>query len=246
MLIPLDDKIWHRLYGPYGVQNVNETIMKLSEYWDAEIARDLFWERLHHQDDIYPVTYAALPWLWKIEVSNRSANLDTQIFFAHIIYCALASRDNQSQPSNSTPKYYGLSVHLEDHAHAWIHDDQRLRTSDISILKSLEIWFERNVSEIAKRCLDVIPDNDNYAAAALASGYLHCAGAQNAANLLSLWADEHDLEFIQEHVSLDDHDVVELEKVVEGVREKNQDLVTFVRVFKGADWPNPNQLTLEL
>lgn len=60
-LIPLDDPVWGVLYGPYGVEDVPGALRRLSEGWDTAVAEDLFWERLHHQETLYPVTYAALP-----------------------------------------------------------------------------------------------------------------------------------------------------------------------------------------
>ncbi|MEO9516423.1 MAG: hypothetical protein ABJH45_08940 [Paracoccaceae bacterium] len=64
--IPLTDPIWSRLYGPYGFMDVPSILKSLEKSWDKDLAEDLFWEALHHQDDLYPATYATLPWLMKL------------------------------------------------------------------------------------------------------------------------------------------------------------------------------------
>jgi hypothetical protein len=68
--IAFADNIWSRLYGPYGNRSVELQLRMLSEKWDNAVAKELFWEELHHQDDIYPATFAALPWLVALSPSK--------------------------------------------------------------------------------------------------------------------------------------------------------------------------------
>ena len=64
---------WGRLYGPYGNRPVNNQLRALSQNWDDAAAKHLFFEELHHQDDIYPATYASLPWLVELTPESEPA-----------------------------------------------------------------------------------------------------------------------------------------------------------------------------
>ena len=109
MKISLSAPIWSRLYGPYGVEDVAGGLRRLQTEWDEEVARDLYWEKLHHQETLYPVTYAALPWLWDMPSCPPSEQKNRLMFFSHVIDCALsAGRD----PSGL---YQGLGLRFEDH-----------------------------------------------------------------------------------------------------------------------------------
>ncbi|CUH78671.1 hypothetical protein [Tropicibacter naphthalenivorans] len=83
MKLPLDHPAWGALFGPYGVQDVPGVLRALSAEWHTDLARDLFWEKLHHQETLYPVTWAALPWL--LEMPARREVLE---FASWVLYCA--------------------------------------------------------------------------------------------------------------------------------------------------------------
>ena len=81
MKLALEDQIWKRLYGPYGNTSVNTLLAQLSDQWDTAIAEKLFGEGLHQQNDIYPATFAALPWLSHISPPEGEGFEGTQLFF---------------------------------------------------------------------------------------------------------------------------------------------------------------------
>lgn len=91
MKIPLNNPIWGRLYGPCGVQNVNKNLQKLHSASDHDVAEDLYWEKWHHQDDLYPVTCAALPWLWDMQPEDKDLNTSLLCFVSHAISCSIPS-----------------------------------------------------------------------------------------------------------------------------------------------------------
>lgn len=90
MKIALDDPVWNRLHSAYGVQDVAGPLRKLHDNWDSALANDLFWNKLHHQDTLYPATYAALPWLWPLVGKHAGARSALLGFFAHEIARTLA------------------------------------------------------------------------------------------------------------------------------------------------------------
>ncbi|MGR3342468.1 MAG: hypothetical protein ACU0DI_04455 [Paracoccaceae bacterium] len=156
MNIPLNDAIWSRLYGPYGLENVGEILAGLNEQWDAEVAKDLFWEKLHHQDDLFPVTNAALPWLFAIAQKEESASPDIAYFISHALRCAVEPREFWQFGSDCTDaKFNGLPVSVAANAFYWIGKDRRLGANDIPVLSDLESWFDRTKAELGRFCLSV-------------------------------------------------------------------------------------------
>ena len=85
MKIALEDPAWERLYGPYGVEPVPQILAQLLARWDDELANDLFWEKLYHQQSLYPVTYAALPWLRQIAEEQQTARVEAMVFLSAVI-----------------------------------------------------------------------------------------------------------------------------------------------------------------
>ncbi len=110
--LPLGHPIWARLYGPHGLQDVAGIMCALSEKWDDQQAQDLFWEELHHQEDLYPVTYATLPWLWNMAISEPAAREEAACFLSWVIRCALAHRASEQ---SENMRYRGLSLDAETH-----------------------------------------------------------------------------------------------------------------------------------
>ena len=144
MLLSLSEPIWKRLYGPYGVEDVAGVLRKLDELWDDDLASELFWEKLHHQDDLYPVTFAALPWLWQIHPKASKGTLDALLFFSHLLNCAIRPGGTGCDGKSPRGQYRGLSLVVTDHAHSWIDGSDRLRDADMEVLKSLDSWLSEN------------------------------------------------------------------------------------------------------
>ncbi len=138
MLISLDDFIWPRLYGPYGHEDVAGALSQLARVWDGDVAQDLFWEKLHHQDTLYPATYAALPWLWKFDQEQHTKGAETLEFLSHVLACAVA------QHGGVSATYNGLSLDFRDHHHDWIDDDKYLTPQDMEILGAACAMVHRN------------------------------------------------------------------------------------------------------
>ena len=182
MKIPLNDPIWSRVYGPYGVQNVNKDLANLMEKWDSKLADDLYFEKLHHQDDLYPVTYAALPWLWDMRNASGSYKIDLLCFISHAISCATMER----LPSVPDGKFWGLTPDRSTHS--------EFQTK----LLALENWFETNVQNMANTCVDAIPAADKGAAFYLCSGFLNIRQAENLSLALGLWHSEEKMSDILE------------------------------------------------
>ena len=51
--LALNDPICGGLYGPYGLEDVVRALARLQGGWDDAVARRLYYERLHNQEDLY-------------------------------------------------------------------------------------------------------------------------------------------------------------------------------------------------
>ncbi len=175
MLIPPDDPIWQRLYGPYGAKEVVTFLQQLDDVWDEALAHDLFWGLLHHQEDLYPVTYAALPWLWRMAERREDGRVETLQFLSWVIYCAM-------QPDGiiARGRYRGLSTDPAAHHHPWLTEAERLSPDDRPVLAALEQWFSDTAGSIAAASLAAVPKGDKFLAGYLTVGpaALRCVAAR--------------------------------------------------------------------
>ncbi|KPA20953.1 hypothetical protein shim_28690 [Shimia sp. SK013] len=135
MTIPLNHPIWPNLYGPYDREDISPILSQLSQAWDQDLADDLYWEKLHHQDTLYPVTFAALPILWRI-APRDFINLN---FFAHILRCTAHGIESAYEHG----RYYP-DPSLEDAAQQ-------------ALLTAQEQWWVGNQHAIAEACLNALP-----------------------------------------------------------------------------------------
>jgi hypothetical protein len=63
-MLPLDDPMWKKLKGGYGIlYDASSDLRRLEQ---GEDAWDRLWEELHHQGDIGEASYAAVPHLVRI------------------------------------------------------------------------------------------------------------------------------------------------------------------------------------
>lgn len=243
MLIPLSDPIWSRLYGPYGVQDVPAVLARLAQNWDTETAENLYWEMLFHQEDLYPVTYAALPWLWHMLGQRESTDLDALQFFSLVLLCA-----HRREVQHGTPhgKYLGLSRKVEDHAKSWLPSNIRLLPEDMKTLVLLEAWVSHNGDDITTACLEAVPRDDPTTAARLSIGFCGLRGGEGAAKLLEMWGDGYDWETMQEVVTLTAQDTTTLTSLWRRVNGKNPELATFIADYVGGLPPDSHQFNLKL
>jgi len=97
-LLEWTSDIWGKLMGPYGSgENVPTLLQQLSREYNQETADELFQEYLFHQNTIYTVTYATVPYLAQIARSTKDPEVQRNLF----ITCGIieASRDkNDSAP----------------------------------------------------------------------------------------------------------------------------------------------------
>jgi hypothetical protein len=72
-MLPLNDPLWKKLDDAHRDRDIPRLLFKLSEAWDDETAKSLFWDCLCHQGTCYGATYAATLTRGEIEyiVSNR-------------------------------------------------------------------------------------------------------------------------------------------------------------------------------
>lgn len=91
MKLDLADPIWAYLPGAYGVEEVAKPLARLVQNWDEDLCNDLLWNRLQHQDSLYPATWAALPWLWQIAGTHDEACGPILDFIAHLFTSARAT-----------------------------------------------------------------------------------------------------------------------------------------------------------
>lgn len=235
MLIPLSDPIWTRLYGPYGVEDVPHVLARLGQGWDDDVASNLFWEMLFHQESLYPVTYAALPWLWQMIGRREPVPQDALFFLSIVLICARRGTETEAGPKS---RYPSLSLKAGDHAHSWLPQDRRLRADYMPVLAQLEAWLVVHEQQIAETCLNAVPDDSDHLAAVFGAGYCSVCGSEAAGTLLQLWGDGQDLELMDEVVTLAAPDVAVLTLVMARVRLKNPRLAAFIESYAGIEPPH--------
>lgn len=229
--IPLDHPIWGRLYGPYGVQDVPAILLALSKDWQADLAKDLFWEKLHHQEDLYPVSYAALPWLWQI--TKGALDSETAFFISHMLRCAML-------PAGEGARFRGLSVKASDHAHGWVPEADHLQAADMAMLEALEGWFAGHALSLARACLAHLPALSGHEAQLLAIGFVAVKGGDGAAFHLDNWPED------TPDRGLDARDSAALVALAAEVTGQNAELDACLRDLLGDALPDPDQMHLPL
>ncbi|MGC1497187.1 MAG: hypothetical protein WA790_15360 [Sulfitobacter sp.] len=233
MKLALDDQIWERLYGPYGNRSVNTLLAQLSERWHTAIAEKLFWEELHHQDDIYPVTFAALPWLTDISPLDGEGFEETQLFLSHVIYCANLVYGTGSDGTGPRGKYRGLSTGISDHQHSWIPEGEWLREEDQPVLLGLESWFSMNCVLLAEKCLALVGSDLTVAAYAL-EGFATLKGSVRVSSSVQMLAQGEDMQFIYQelgHYDINDSQVVGL--LYPRIQQRSPLIASFVLDYPG-------------
>ncbi|PJI91412.1 hypothetical protein BC777_0240 [Yoonia maricola] len=236
MKLPLNVDVWTRLYGPYGNRSVNDLIAKLVTRWDPDVAAELFWEELHHQDDIYPSTFAALPWLLGAAPKSGESFEDAYLFFSHVIYCACAKFG-----ASPRGKYRGLSTNISDHHHAWLSEGERLREDDLPTLLKLEEWFSDNVAKMAVDCLNIVDEDLTKAAYAL-EGFAAFEGSVSVARAAQMFADGEEKKIIEQEMGFfGDTDVRVVTALQPHICHRNEEIMAFLNDFpRHSDTPrNP-------
>lgn len=210
MLIALDDPLWTRLYGPNGVQDVTGSLDALSRRWNEAEARELFRGRLYRQDNVYPVTFAALPWIWRIAPRPFEEPAETPLFLSHVLACAISSGGGGPRGQAPGPRghrsrigYRGLITHLGVHSWEWLPAEQRMRAEDLPVVKRLETWFTQTAPEIADTCVGLVSGSDPCRDANLLRGPAALAGRYFLPDALTMWGDEHDMQAILKEAPLE-------------------------------------------
>lgn len=168
MKIDLKDPLWTRLYGPYGVADVAGPLAALSCDWDADLARDLFWGKLHHQEDLFPVTYAAMPRLWDLADQPRARG-DVLSFLTWAIHCAHRP-EAMGGKREKGERFRGLSLDLGVHQLPHLPQGQRLTAEDMPVLAGLEAWFDTHALAMANKAARAIEGPDLWMAGTLLLG----------------------------------------------------------------------------
>jgi hypothetical protein len=104
-MLPLDHPFWQKLDDAHRDRDIPRSLFRLSEAWDDEIAKSLFWDCLCHQGTCYGATYAAIPHLLKIaqSESNRRQRLEIALFAGFVVQCALKSRVDDQDENQALP-----------------------------------------------------------------------------------------------------------------------------------------------
>ncbi|MTH98711.1 hypothetical protein [Roseibium sp. RKSG952] len=200
---------------------------KLDKSWDEDIAKDLFWEKLHHQEDLYPVTFAAFPWLWRFSGRESHKNTDILDFLSFTMKCARSSLEDDGA-TGTEGKFRGLSLSLSDHQKSWIPEHCHMTNEDMGTLAALEDWYSANCGDIANICVDAVDGNNDYLDAILSVGYASLHGGDAAAGLIIGWADKLEPEEILEYSPLQSWDVSALSALSKLLRSKNDRLAGFL------------------
>jgi len=119
-MLDLNDPLWKKLDAGSRHRDIAGSISQLSEAWDDELAKSIFWDCLCNQDTCYGTTYAAVPHLLKIARpdGNKHQRLEIALFLGYLPPNAFVHRSFKSQ----IPEHTALSG-LPETLDAW---DQKL------------------------------------------------------------------------------------------------------------------------
>ncbi|EBA15809.1 hypothetical protein RSK20926_14299 [Roseobacter sp. SK209-2-6] len=227
--IPFSDPIWDRLYGAYEAHSCPDTLRSLCADWSQERANALFWEDLYHQGSLYPLTYAALPWLW--ETAPRT--LDNLYFFSTIVAAAYASDEGYAGAPPFPRKWNGLPLHEEAHHHSYRPKETWLTKGDMLALSNLQNWFELHAEDMAMSAYRSIQaGNTQHEVAYLSEGFCAIKGCSWANGFLQMLADECDDEELDE--ALPEMEVSDLEmlmKLAAHLDRSHPDFAKQIRMF---------------
>lgn len=80
-MLQLNSELWGKLTGPYeSGEMVPELLERLMLDFDKEVFDELFQEHLYHQNTIYTVTYAAVPYLAKLALASKNMEVRHEIY----------------------------------------------------------------------------------------------------------------------------------------------------------------------
>lgn len=80
-MLQLNSELWGKLTGPYeSSEQVPELLERLMLDFDKEVFEELFQEHLYHQNTIYTVTYAAVPYLAKLALASKNREVRHEIY----------------------------------------------------------------------------------------------------------------------------------------------------------------------
>ncbi|SEG65946.1 hypothetical protein [Paenibacillus sp. UNC499MF] len=106
-MLKWDSDVWGKLRGPYSsAENVSVLLQQLMRQYSQEIFDEIFQEYLYHQNTIYTVTYAAMPFLAQIACSTSDAEVRKELF----INCGIieaSRREGHGHEEESFPESWG-------------------------------------------------------------------------------------------------------------------------------------------
>lgn len=88
-MLDLSSPVWQQLHGPFGSSEaVPGLLQQLQEDYTTEVKDELYWEHLFHQDSIYSITYAALPYLSQLARESDDPEVRMDIYATCGIFVA--------------------------------------------------------------------------------------------------------------------------------------------------------------
>ena len=228
MLIHFEDQIWTRLYGPYGHFDVRPALARLKSDWDDTVATDLFWERLFHQETLYPVTYASLPYLWKIfeELGDTQSEL---LSFLTAVIPAATEPALRSRSSNTQQTFYnGLSLDRAAHHVEWLDPDLFLTHEDMEQLSALSEWFTEHAPEMSKACFQHIPNKAKWLDVYLCAPHCALFGFHSIGHALRWWNDGNPIDEILRHFELNEAELSFSYDLAQKLYSKRPDISDFL------------------
>lgn len=230
-LIPLDDPIWSRLYGAYGVRDVPGKLRQLNTAWNEDVAQELFWEELHNQETLYPVTYAALPWLWEIGRNQAELPISLVMFCSHVLFCVVSENGDSSGSNQAEGELCGVSLNATDHEHDWIPKEKHLTNDDMGLLHRVQAWFNENKQELSDQCLSCIALGDAQRAPHLAIGPVALAGGLRVAYAIEMWSEGEPIDDIIEEYPPERPDAQVASAFATRIAGQAQELSAFLKQY---------------
>jgi len=128
---PFDHPAWEIAQDALGVSPARDLLAKLVQEWDDDVADNLFYDRLCHQERLFPASFLALPHVVALAETLSGRSLESLALFAGLV--VLHAREQ--------PRFGGHSLHESEE---WWQSEP---------FQDVEAVFEKLLPEIGKVCL---------------------------------------------------------------------------------------------
>lgn len=148
--LPLDHPLWEKLYGPYGGKHVAAILGDLLANKITDTGQDFCFEMVPAFPHLFPLTYAAAPWMFEFATKIRPPYLFGMIKLATLVQLGTGP-DRFNEATNSrqkTGKFLGLPTSLPELHQSCTPNSLRIDENDLAAILRIEAGFSDLIIKI--------------------------------------------------------------------------------------------------